>query len=115
MARAKAEILDGLAARGTFVFNADDRFADLWRELAAGRTSLSFGVRRPADVASAAGELRLIWNDVGFTSRFPVRTPQGELDLELALAGAHNRMNALAATAAALAAGRRPGSGTRRA
>ena len=33
VARAKAEIIQGLDKNGTFVFNADDKFADLWSSL----------------------------------------------------------------------------------
>ena len=105
VARAKAEIISGLAAGGRFIFNADDAWASLWREL-AGRHSLStFGVRQPADVGSPVGALELQWDAAGFRSRFPVSTPCGEVDIELALPGEHNRMNALAAIAASLALG----------
>ncbi|MFM1891174.1 MAG: UDP-N-acetylmuramoyl-tripeptide--D-alanyl-D-alanine ligase, partial [Pseudomonadota bacterium] len=105
VARAKAEILHGLDPDGVFVYNADDRFAPLWRELAAGQATRSFGVQRPADVSSPPDAGELVWRDAGFGYRFPVRTPAGDVDLELRLAGGHNRMNALAATAASLSAG----------
>ena len=52
VARAKAEILDGLAADGVFVFNADDAHAGVWRELACGRRTLSFGLGEAAEVRS---------------------------------------------------------------
>jgi len=105
VARAKAEIILGLAADGRFIFNADDVWAPLWRELAGWHSLSTFGVRQPADVSSAVGALELQWDAAGFHSRFPVSTPRGELDIELALPGEHNRMNALAAIAASQALG----------
>lgn len=108
VARAKGEIISGLAEDGHFVFNADDPWAPLWQELAQGHPTRSFGSREPADVWSPPGALELRWNDVGFLSRFPVTTPQGELEIECCLAGEHNRMNALAAIATAQILGAGP-------
>ena len=108
VARAKAEIVRGLADDGCFVFNADDRWAPLWRELAQDRHTLSFGVLQAADVWSSASSLEIRWRDNAFFSRFPVTTPQGELEVELQLAGRHNQMNALAAIAAAQMVGAGP-------
>ncbi len=104
VARAKGEILDGLKAEGVFVFNADDRFAPLWRKLSLGRPVCTFGVEQPADVSSDA-EGELIWGDGGFRYRFGITTAAGTIEVDLQLAGRHNRMNALAATAAALCLG----------
>jgi UDP-N-acetylmuramoyl-tripeptide--D-alanyl-D-alanine ligase len=105
VAHAKGEIINGIRPGGTFVLNADDRFAPLWREMASERRILSFGVDKPADVHSAREALTVEWTGTGFSGRFPVTTPQGEFEISLRLAGHHNRMNALAATAGALAAG----------
>jgi UDP-N-acetylmuramoyl-tripeptide--D-alanyl-D-alanine ligase len=105
IARGKAEIINGLHPDGVFVFNADDRFADLWRSLAAGRRQSSFGVRQPADVSSPAGAYQVVWQGGQFEARFPVRCAQGEVEVSLALGGEHNRMNALAAIAGCLALG----------
>ncbi|WP_456412331.1 UDP-N-acetylmuramoyl-tripeptide--D-alanyl-D-alanine ligase [Thiolapillus sp.] len=102
VAVSKAEIINGLAADGVFVFNADDAYADLWRQLAQSRQKLSFGVSRAADVSSPADSLQLVWDAEGFHSEFTVQIPAGELRIRLRLAGEHNRMNALAAIAAAL-------------
>jgi UDP-N-acetylmuramoyl-tripeptide--D-alanyl-D-alanine ligase len=103
VARAKAEIINGLGGDGVFVYNADDAFAALWQELAAGRRTLSFGVRRPADVRSPLAAAELQWDAEGFVMQFPVQGPSGDFAVRLALAGEHNRMNALAACAAAIA------------
>ncbi len=105
VARAKGEIIEGLAADGVLVFNADDPHAPLWREMAGQRGKITFGVEKAADVSSPAGSLELAWNETGFNSRFEVRVGDETFTVALALAGAHNRMNALAAIAAAHAMG----------
>jgi len=104
VAKAKSEIVSGLAETGCFVFNADDNFAPFWRGVGAGRRLCTFGVRQPADISSL-GRLELQWHAQGFNSRFAVDIPNGRLDIGLALAGEHNRMNALAAIAACLQVG----------
>ncbi|MCB1790985.1 MAG: UDP-N-acetylmuramoyl-tripeptide--D-alanyl-D-alanine ligase [Gammaproteobacteria bacterium] len=105
VARAKAEIVNGLHADGVFVFNADDAFAPLWRELGARFTQRTFGVEQAADVSSPRDQYRVVWDDHRFQARFPVHCKQGDIELNLQLAGEHNRMNALAAITAALAVG----------
>jgi UDP-N-acetylmuramoyl-tripeptide--D-alanyl-D-alanine ligase len=101
VARAKAEILNGLAEDGVFIYNADDPYASLWRELADGYASLGFGLDASADVRSPEPESRLVWDAAGYHSEFTVLTPGGRLDIHLNLPGEHNRLNALAAIAAA--------------
>lgn len=105
VAKAKAEILNGLSAQGVFVYNADDDYAHLWEELSASRQTLTFGVEKPAAVSSPRESLKLVWNAQGFHSEFAVDTAEGSFQVRLALAGEHNRMNALAAIAAAQALG----------
>jgi len=102
VARAKGEILEGLGEQGVLVLNADDPHAGLWKALAAerGRQVRSFGMRWPADVRSPESEARTHWVEGGFRTRFPVLTPEGEVEVELRLGGRHNRMNALGAIAA---------------
>lgn len=93
VARGKGELFEGLADDGIAVINADDPFADLWRRLAGPRRCITYGLARQADVraaAAASGQLELHWN--GRT--LPVR---------LRLPGRHNRLNALASAATALA------------
>jgi UDP-N-acetylmuramoyl-tripeptide--D-alanyl-D-alanine ligase len=96
IARAKGEIFEGLKAGGTAVINADDPHAGLWRELAAGRRVVEFGLSCPAGV-SARYALRQIESEI------VVRTPQGEAQAVLKAPGLHNVRNALAASAAAVA------------
>ena len=101
VARAKAEIFEGLPAGGTAVINADDHYADLWRGTGTGLRRLSFGMDRPADVT-----VRDLRPDFGFEqARFTLVTPRGAVDVMLPLPGRHNIMNALAAAACAEAVG----------
>jgi UDP-N-acetylmuramoyl-tripeptide--D-alanyl-D-alanine ligase len=100
VAKAKGEILSALQGKGTAVFNADSEYAPLWRELAANSKSLEFGFAE--DAAVRADKIESLGAD---GSRFLLKTPAGELEVELPLPGRHNIANALAATAAALAAG----------
>jgi UDP-N-acetylmuramoyl-tripeptide--D-alanyl-D-alanine ligase len=95
VAQTKGEIYQFLAEDGRAIVNADDTYAPLWRELAGEHALTSFGLQQAADVhgvIETAGALH-------------ITTPQGEISVQLPLAGRHNAMNALAATAAAQAAG----------
>lgn len=96
VARENGAVIDALPAAGCAVFPADDRFTPLWQALAGTRRCLRFGpggeVTADADWAADHWQVRL-------------HTPQGDGATTLHIAGAHNLRNALAATAAALAAG----------
>lgn len=105
VANAKAEIIQGLADDGVFVHPADSEFAGLWARMAGDKRRLTFGAQAPADVHGSPDGYRIQWSPDGFRSSFPVWTRQGTIEIELALAGEHNRRNALAAIAAALALG----------
>jgi UDP-N-acetylmuramoyl-tripeptide--D-alanyl-D-alanine ligase len=98
VARAKGELFQHLPAGAVAVINAEDRFAPLWREFAGDRPQLSFGIEGRADVQAT-------WRGDASGSELDMSTPQGSLSLRLPLPGRHNVMNALAATAASLAAG----------
>ena len=97
IARAKGEIFEALKPGGTAVINADDGHAGIWRDLAAGRRVVDFGIdsRRAAVTAT----YRLKWLE----SEIVVRLPQGEARAVLKAPGVHNVRNALAASAAAVA------------
>ncbi|HSN39468.1 MAG TPA: UDP-N-acetylmuramoyl-tripeptide--D-alanyl-D-alanine ligase [Burkholderiales bacterium] len=96
IARAKGEIFEGLGDDGVAVINADERFAGVWRGLAAGRKVIEFGIEKPAAVTAT---YRL-----GFLeSEIVVKTPHGEAAAMLNAAGLHNVKNALAASAVAVA------------
>ena len=98
VARAKGEIFKGLADEGVAVVNADDPHADLWRQLAAGRAIVAFGLDGPADVMASA-------RAQGFGSVVTLTAAQGTVEFELPVPGRHNARNAAAAAAACLAAG----------
>ncbi|MEJ8569596.1 UDP-N-acetylmuramoyl-tripeptide--D-alanyl-D-alanine ligase [Elongatibacter sediminis] len=92
VARAKGEMFAALPAAGCAVINADEPWRELWQSLnRAGRT-LSFGTGADADVrVSADGDVTCL------------ETPVGECKVKLSLPGAHNRLNAAAAAAVAVA------------
>ena len=99
MAHAKGEIYQGLLDSDSIaIVNADDDYADLWRGFAGDHRVISFGVENSADVSCS-------WEGDTKGSRLSVVTEAGSFDCALKLAGRHNVMNALAATAASLAAG----------
>jgi UDP-N-acetylmuramoyl-tripeptide--D-alanyl-D-alanine ligase len=112
VAKAKGEVFVGLDRDAVAVINADDEFAPLWREMAAHCRIVDFGL------TADAADCRIV--DFGLTANAAVHadwkgdtrgsdvrlvTGQGEIVIRLPVPGKHNVMNALAATAAALAAG----------
>lgn len=96
VARAKGELFAGLDEDAVCIVNADDAFANLWRSMAAPHRIISFGLEAQADVHAD-------WNGDIHGSDIELITPAGTARLHLAMPGRHNVMNALAATAAALA------------
>jgi UDP-N-acetylmuramoyl-tripeptide--D-alanyl-D-alanine ligase len=101
IARAKGEIYEGLRPGGVALVNADDDFAELWREMNAGRRVVDFGIERPAAI-SAQYEMS------GDATLMTVRTPQTQYLVRLSVPGVHNVRNALAAAAMADVLGLRP-------
>ncbi|HEX5513988.1 MAG TPA: UDP-N-acetylmuramoyl-tripeptide--D-alanyl-D-alanine ligase [Gammaproteobacteria bacterium] len=95
VARGKGEMVQALGPDAAAVINADDAYAPLWREYAAGRRVLDFAIEQPAAISARAID----------GSRFILRTPTGEAVVTLPLPGRHNILNALAAAAAAIALG----------
>ncbi len=98
VARAKAEIFDGLDLDGVAIINADDDFAEFWRSRVSGFRQLSFGLKNQADVTARSISQSIATG----TNDFELSTPAGTIDIELPLLGQHNIMNAMAATACAL-------------
>ena len=93
---AKARLIEYLRPGGTAVVNAD---APEWTALGGAPASLTFGVRRQADIRAI---------DVRFTPRgseWMLATPAGEARVRLPLIGDVNVQNALAAAAASYALG----------
>lgn len=98
VAHAKGEMFKTLSDDAVAVINADDHYAPLWKGFAQGRQTLTFGLQDAADVTA-------IYSAEAAGTRLELRTPQGRISVQLPLLGRHNVINALGATAAALAAG----------
>jgi len=92
VAETTGELFTAMPAHGTAIINADDRFAEFWKELAGPRRVISFGIERQADVRGIPerGRLRIV---IG----------EQEVIFRPALPGRHNLLNALAAVAVSLA------------
>ena len=100
VARENGSAIDALDAAGTVVVPANDTFTPLWRAMAGARRVLTFSATARADVTAQAH-----WDDAQRHWTLDLRTPAGTTRTTLALPGAHNLHNALAATACAHAAG----------
>ena len=98
VAREKGAIFSGLPADGVAVINADDAYADFWRDMAAGRPVRTFAIDRAADV-------RGVVHQHGLEMAIELVAPEGAATLRLRSPGRHNARNAVAAAAACLAAG----------
>jgi len=103
VAKAKAEIIQALAAEGVAILNAGDQFYPMWRELAGQRKILSFGLTRDADVR--AEKIMTQLHGQQFKTSFDLVVAGKRVPISLALAGEHNVINALAASAACIALG----------
>ena len=93
VAKAKAELIEGMKAGGTAVLNADDPRVAAMSELTKGKV-VTFGIKNEADVAG----LNIQTAGFGKTS-FDLRTPSGSAPVGFSLNGIHSISNALAAAA----------------
>ena len=94
-------VLAALPPDGIAVFPADDGCAPIWRRLA--------GLRRTIDFAmSGQATLTVNYRAGAAGSELRISTAAGPIETSLALAGAHNVHNALAAAACALGLGLPP-------
>src|SRR4030095_2525944 len=93
VAKAKAELVEGMKQGGTAILNADDSRVLAMRELADG-TTLTYGIDSAADVTAD----QITFENFGAT-RFVLTTPGGTSNVEFPLNGRHNILNALAAAA----------------
>ena len=98
VARAKAELFRSMALDTVAVVNAEDSFAALCSARAAPRRVLTFGLHDGAEIRGA-------WRPATGGGRLAVQGGGVRTEILLRLAGRHNAMNALAASAAAFAAG----------
>ena len=98
IAKAKAEIFEGLSEGGIAIINADDAFAPLWTTLSGNHQKMTFGLENKADVTAT-------YRLEASASALEIKTPQGVVKVQLPAPGKHNVLNALAATTAALSLG----------
>lgn len=92
--RAKGELLEGMGAHGSLIFNADDpRVVELSTGFKGEK--ISFGITNPADWRGT----KLSTRDARGVS-FQLTGPSGEIAVALKLMGEHQVYNALAAAAA---------------
>ena len=99
VARAKGEIYAALPGDGCAVINADEPWTELWAELNRARRVITFGTGAAEPGSMSGPSVRL----EGSEEAPRVVTPAGAFDYRPALPGRHNLLNALAATAVALA------------
>jgi len=92
-----AEVIRNLPAQGVAVFPAQDMYTELWKKLAGARRVLTFGFRQGDVQAHEIAWVNGAWS-------FQLTTTDAALACRLNIAGRHNILNALAATACALAA-----------
>ena len=98
IAAEKGSIFEGLDAAGTAVFSADDRWAELWRAQSANCQVLNFSFERAAPLTGS-------YQVHGLENRLTISLAGETISVDLAMPGAHNARNALAAAAVAVAAG----------
>jgi UDP-N-acetylmuramoyl-tripeptide--D-alanyl-D-alanine ligase len=105
IANAKGEIYSSLTERGAAIINAESPWAAQWRETAAHTRQYSFALAGAADFTAVPGSISQALGADRCTTRFTMRTPVGEVEIVMPVAGVHNVANALAVAAAAMAAG----------
>jgi len=98
VARAKAELIEGLPDDGKAVLNIDDPFLKELADTYAGKV-VSYGLSSEARITASG--IKESGEGIGFR----LMTLVGAVDVSLPVIGVHNVYNALAAAAAALAAG----------
>jgi UDP-N-acetylmuramoyl-tripeptide--D-alanyl-D-alanine ligase len=93
VAKAKAELIEGMKPGGTAVLNADDFRVLAMRESSKG-ASVTYGIENKADVMASN------INFVRFgETHFTLQAPRGAAEVRMKLSGRHNISNALAAAA----------------
>ncbi len=99
VARAKAEIYEGLAPSGTAIVNIDDDYCGMWLERSGENRQITFGMGAKADVTASNVNTDL----AAGRTRFDLEYRTGKVNTELRLYGGHNVANALAAAACCVA------------
>lgn len=93
VAKAKAELVEGMKPHGTAVLNADDFRVLAMRDLSKG-ASVTYGIEAQADIMAK----NISFDRFGET-RFELHTPKDSAEVVFPLNGRHNILNALAAAA----------------
>ncbi len=93
VAKAKAELVEGMKSGGTAVLNADDFRVFAMRDLHDGE-NLTYGIEVQSDVMAK----NIRFERFGET-RFTLQTPEAQAEVSFPLNGKHNILNALAASA----------------
>jgi len=104
-----ASVIHALSADGIAVFPADDAYAGIWRVAATGNRIIDFallpqGETGATEAGRSAPQAAAVTGALS-RNRLRVTTPAGTFEATLQVLGEHNARNALAATAASLAAG----------
>ncbi|HMS39573.1 MAG TPA: UDP-N-acetylmuramoyl-tripeptide--D-alanyl-D-alanine ligase [Pyrinomonadaceae bacterium] len=99
VAKAKAELVEGMKIGGTAVLNADDFRVLAMRELHDGK-NITYGIENQADVMAK----NIRFERFGETT-FDLQTPNGSVEVSFPLNGKHNILNALAASAVGVSFG----------
>ena len=99
VAQAKAEIYSGLTKAGIAVVNADDHYANIYKDSAKYNPQISFGIKKQADVSAD----NIIFDHEYSKTSFMLHASTGSISISLSLLGHHNVMNSLAAAASCIA------------
>lgn len=99
VAKAKAELVEGMKSGGTAVLNADDFRVAAMRNLSKGKT-ITYGIENEADVMAK----NIRFERFGETT-FTLQTPNKNAEVSFPLNGKHNILNALAASAVGVSFG----------
>ena len=101
VARENGSVIAEVPSGGQVVLPQGDVYTPLWRRMASGtRKVLTFGFEATADIKGEA-----TWQAAEARWQLMLSTPLGPLTTTLGQPGRHNVLNALAATACAVAAG----------
>jgi UDP-N-acetylmuramoyl-tripeptide--D-alanyl-D-alanine ligase len=96
VAKAKAEIYSGLQSSGTAIINADDIYADFWKNSCKEINKITFGIKsKNADVR--AEKIKSSVDDLSI--KFTLVADNDSVEICIPIFGEHNVMNALAAAA----------------
>ena len=93
VAKAKAELIEGMKPGGTAILNADDERVAAMRVLSKG-TTITYGIEKNADVF--ASEIK---SERFGETHFVLNLPSGNAKVSMQLSGRHSVLNALAASA----------------